>query len=231
LHGGGFVTGAGTGARIESIPIAAVGRFKVISVEYRMAPEYTFPAASEDVEAVYREFLKTYRPEDIGIYGCSAGGELTGQMVAWFQWKGLPMPGAVGMFCAAASYWGEGDSGRVTAALWGVSAQDVTDSRKNLYLKDVDPSDPLAFPIHSPQVLAKFPPALLISSTRDVGLSSVVHTHSELVANGVQAELHVWEGLDHEFFFFIDPDLPESRQVYDVVAKFFDQHLGRAPAH
>ena len=72
LHGGGFVQGEGNGALTESIPIAGVGRITVITVAYREAPEFHFPAASEDVAAVYRELLKDHRAEDIGIYGCSA---------------------------------------------------------------------------------------------------------------------------------------------------------------
>lgn len=59
-----------------------------------MAPEWYFPAASEDVAKVYRELLKSYRPENIGIYGCSAGAGLTSQAVAWFQTHGLPHPPA-----------------------------------------------------------------------------------------------------------------------------------------
>jgi alpha-beta hydrolase superfamily lysophospholipase len=42
------------------------------------------------------------------------------------------------------------------------------------------------------------------------------------------AELHVWDGVWHAFF--MDPDLPESQEVYAVVVKFFDRHLGEAAA-
>ncbi len=59
LHGGGF-SGCFPGcAELESIPVAALGRVKVISLDYREGPKYRFPAASEDVAAVYRELLKT----------------------------------------------------------------------------------------------------------------------------------------------------------------------------
>lgn len=228
LHGGGFIAGGRWGGQAESIPIAAVGKFKVVAVDYRMAPEHRFPAASEDAAAVYRELLKTYEAKNIGLYGCSAGGVLTAQTVAWLQREGLPPPGAVGMFCGAGSYWGEGDSGHFTAALSGISLSMVTVPQENPYFKDVDSNDPLAFPMRSPQITAKFPPSLLIASTRDVALSSVAQMHSRLVAQGVEADLHVWEGLDHAFFF--DPDLPESREVYDVTAKFFDRHLGKDSA-
>ena len=85
LHGGGF-SGCWPGcAELESIPIAALGRIRVVSVDYREGPDYKFPAASEDVAAVYKEILKNHAPESVGIYGCSAGGMLTAMSVAWFQ--------------------------------------------------------------------------------------------------------------------------------------------------
>ena len=73
LHGGGFMTGAGIFSQLESNPVAALGRIKVVTVDYRQGPEYKFPAASEDVGLVYKGLLKTYKPRNIGIYGCSAG--------------------------------------------------------------------------------------------------------------------------------------------------------------
>jgi hypothetical protein len=92
------------------------------------------------------------------------------------------------------------------------------------YFKDTDTNDPRVFPIRSDEVLKRFPSALLLTATRDQSLSSVVHMHSRLVALGVEAQLHIWEGLGHDFF--ADPDLPQSREMYDVTVKFFDSHLG-----
>src|SRR5579862_9705234 len=85
LHGGGF-SGCWPGcAELESIPVAALGKIEVVSVDYREGPKYKFPAASEDVASVYRALLKEYKPGNIGIYGCSAGGMLTAMSLSWFQ--------------------------------------------------------------------------------------------------------------------------------------------------
>lgn len=225
LHGGAFLWGAHSGALVESIPIASLGRIEVIGVDYRMGPEHVFPAASEDVEAVYRELLKTHQPEQIGIYGCSAGGILTGEAVARFITDKLPVPGAIGMFCGALTDLG-GDSAWVAPLLngQGVPAQPLGLAMIP-YFRGADPRDPLVQPGLSPALLAKFPPTLLISGTRDMALSSVVHSNELLRQAGVATELRVWEGMWHSFF--SDPELPESRQAYAAIAGFFERHLGR----
>jgi acetyl esterase/lipase len=72
--------------------------------------------------------------------------------------------------------------------------------------------------------LAKFPPTLLISGTRDMELSAVLRTNEMLGDAGVATELHVWEGMWHSFF--SDPELPESQAAYRVMSRFFERRLG-----
>ena len=229
LHGGGF-SGCWPGcAELESIPITALAKIRVVSVDYREGPEFKHPAASEDVAAVYRELLKTYRAENIGIYGCSAGGMLTAMSVAWLQQHGLPRPGAVGIFCAGAGApkgisTFEGDAA-YTAGPLGELRVPQGDAAPAGYFAGTDPADPLVAPINAPQVLAKFPPTLLITGTRGFELSGAVYTHTQLVKNGVDARIHVWEGLFHGFFY--NPDVPESQDCYRVIVDFFARTLGK----
>jgi acetyl esterase/lipase len=232
LHGGGFMGCWPACAELESIPVSALGRIRVVSLEYRQGPKYKFPAASEDVASAYRELLKTYRPENIGIYGCSAGGMLTGMAVAWFQQHGLPRPGAVGILCAgmtlAANGFG-GDAAYTSAAIGESRAPPppTSNPKANVplaYFEGTRVTDPLVAPANSPEVLAKFPPTLIVTGTRAFEQSSAVYTHSLLVKQGVETELHVWEGMFHGFFYNVD--VPESRDCYDVIVKFFDKHLG-----
>ena len=95
---------------------------------------------------------------------------------------------------------------------------------EDLYYAEADLKSPWASPVFTPGVLRRFPPTLIITATRAAELSSAVHTHAELVRLGVQAQLNVWEGLDHAFF-TDRPDLPESRAAFDVMAAFFLKHL------
>lgn len=224
LHGGAFLWGEGSGGEIESIPIASVGKITVITVAYREGPENEFPAASEDVAAVYRALLRKYKPGNIGIYGCSAGGILTAESVAWFEHVKLPIPGAIGTFCGSIDK-PNGDSAYLGRILTGESLTDVNAPLSSLpYFRNAKMDDPLVFPINSPEILAKFPPTLLIAGSRDFMASSLYHAQSALTRQGVETELHIWDGMWHAFF--IDPGLPESREVYDVIVRFFDRHLG-----
>jgi acetyl esterase/lipase len=86
-----------------------------------------------------------------------------------------------------------------------------------------------SYPLEAPEIQREFPPSLLISGTRDLGLSRTVFAHSVLVDSGVDAELHVWEGVQHCSFAqpFVDPDVPETQRAWKTIVKFFDNHLGR----
>jgi monoterpene epsilon-lactone hydrolase len=227
LHGGSYGYWSGGQLRfLEAVTVAGFGRIKVVSVDYRLLPQYRFPAAVEDVIAVYKELLKTYKPKNIGIYGCSTGAALTGATVARLRKEGLPRPGAIGLFCEGAIKDDalEGDSVYVGQGLMGDRPPEIGANTSNPYMAGTDPRDPLVAPVASLEVLSRFPPTLLISGTRDFCLSSVVYTHSRLVKAGVEADLHIWDGMWHAFF--LNVDLPESKDAYDVMVKFFDSHLG-----
>lgn len=225
LHGGGFSGCWPACAELESIPISSLMKIKVVTVDYREGPDNKFPAASEDVASVYRELLKTYKPQNIGIYGCSAGGMLTAMSLAWFQTHGLPKPGAVGIYCASAGAFG-GDATYI-AFPFGEGRMPPTRApgQSQLgYFSGTDTKDPLVSPMNSPEIIAKFPPTLLITGTRDFAMSGTIHTDTELTKLGVKTELHVWDGLFHGFFY--NAEVPESRDAFNVMISFFDRNLG-----
>ncbi len=226
LHGGAFMMCAEGCAMVESIPIAAVGRYKVVTVDYRQGPENVFPAASQDVASVYQELLKSYRPENIGIYGCSAGGSLTAQSVAWFNDKHIPMPGAVGIFGAGGVRFGAGDSaymaGYVDASFPPPGPDGSTIPLA--YFKGVAMSERLVSPAAYLDIAAKFPPTLLITGTRAMDMSPAIYTNNQLLKAGVNSRLIVGEGMGHCYIY--QAALPEARDAYDQIVRFFDANLG-----
>lgn len=228
LHGGGF-SGCWPGcAELESIPLAARMRVRVVSVNYREGPEHHFPAASEDVASVYRELLRHYQPHQIGIYGCSAGGMLTAMSVAWFAAHHLPEPGAVGIYCAGVGSFA-GDAAFIANPLGEARPAPAPEAIEPMprlgYLAGTDANDPLVSPAASDAVLRSFPPTLLITATRDFASSSTLAADLALTRVGVPTELHVWDGLFHGFFY--NAEIPESQQAFDIMTKFFNQHLER----
>lgn len=229
LHGGGMVVGARFGGQLESVPISSLGSIKVITVDYRMAPEYRYPAAEMDVVAVYKELLKTYNPKNIGLYGCSAGAFLTGTTVSRIIAAGLPKPGAVGFFGTGPFGGGAyGDSNYIFNGGQAVIPEDDWNSPGS-YTMGVNVNDHKSYPVESVEIQRQFPPTLLISGTRDLALSKTVYSHSQLIAQDVIAELHVFEGAQHCSFAqpFVDPNVPETQQAWRVIVKFFAKYLGQ----
>jgi acetyl esterase/lipase len=228
LHGGGFSMCAGACALLESIPIASLGGYRVVTVNYRQGPEARHPAAVEDVEKVYRELLKTYRPDHIGIYGCSAGGALTAQTAAWLPAHGLPQPAAIGIFGAGGVRFMSGDSAYVAGYIDGSfppppkpgeQRGDMTQG----YFSGVDMNDPVISPALHPDVIAKFPPSLIITGTRAMDMSPAIVTNSALIKARVQSTLIVGEGMGHCYIY--QADLPEARDAHQAIVDFFRRHL------
>lgn len=76
LHGGGYVLFPGEAGAGEGMLMAGHGRFRVVSVDYRMPPDHPFPAALDDAIAVWRALAAEHGPGRMGAFGSSAGGGL-----------------------------------------------------------------------------------------------------------------------------------------------------------
>ena len=222
LHGGGF--NADWGSEIESIPVANLTQTKVVAILYSLAPEHPFPAAVNEVVAVYQELLKTYKPQNIGIYGTSAGAILTAEVAARFRQLNLPLPAALGIFSGSGDFSKLGDS-RSMYALRGLSgALSLPTGKPDTSYSGTTPlNDPVLSPIYAD--LKGFPPTLFLTSGRDLLLSNTVNLHRAFVNAGVNAQLIVFDGLWHAYW--NEWTLPESKEAHQRMADFFNQHLGK----
>ena len=224
LHGGGFTTDSGS--TLESATIASLTGIKVIAVEYRLAPQYPFPAAVDDAVAVYKHVLKQYAPKKIGVYGTSAGAVLVAQMAVGSRRLGLPLPAVFGFFSGYVDLARYGDSRFLYGTNGFTNFSSMLPALKGLgmvpYVGDHDRKDPVLSPMYSD--LKGFPPTLCMTSTRDHCLSGTVDFHRALLRAGVDARLIVFDALPHAFWYWFD--LPESREALEAQASFLDRHLG-----
>lgn len=226
VHGGGYVFGPGEAALPEALMIAGFGGYKVISVDYRMPPDFPYPAAMDDAMAVWKAAVTMADPKNMAILGTSTGGAMTLAMVHRAKQEGLPLPAAI----APGTPWSDiTDTGDTYKSNEWVDNILVTwdgwlGRAARLYAAGHDLRDPQLSPIYGD--FSRFPPAILTSGTRDLFLSNTVRTHRALKRAGVVAELNVYEGQSHAQYMG-NVDAPETREAFTDIARFFDAHLGR----
>lgn len=226
VHGGGYVLNPGEAGLGEAILMAGHGRVKVVSVDYRMPPDFPYPAAMDDAMAVYRELVKTVDAKRIGIFGTSTGGGMTLAMVLRARAERLPLPGAI----APGTPWSDmtktGDSYFTNDMIDNVLVSNegwLGDAAK-VYANGHDLKDPMLSPIYGD--LRGFPPTILTTGTRDLFLSNTVRVHRKLRQAGVVSDLHVFEGMSHAQYLF-SADAPESQEHFAELSAFFDRYLSK----
>ena len=226
FHGGAYVLNPGEPGTREATLMAAFGRAKVISVDYRTSSDAPYPAALDDCVAVYRELLKTVPANKIAVFGTSTGGGLTMALMLRAKQEGLPLPAAI----APGSPWSDltktGDTFYTHNLVdnFQVSYDGYLKDSAYLYANGRDLKDPMLSPIYGD--LHGFPPTILTSGTRDLFLSLTVRTHRKLRRAGVDAVLQVFEGLSHAQY-SVNPNAPETKEAFEEIAHFFDSHMAR----
>ena len=226
VHGGCYVLFPGEAGATEAITMAGLEHFKVVSVDYRMPPEAYFPTAVDDVLTVYKAAIRTTDPKNMAIFGTSAGGALTLEMILRAKEQGVALPGAISSGTPMSDVTKTGDSFYTNEMVDNVlvSRDGFCDAATVVYANGHDLKDPLLSPIYGD--MHGFPPAILTTGTRDLLLSNTVRVHRALRAAGVEAELEVYEGQSHAQYLF-DDRLPETAVAFGEIAAFFDKHLGK----
>ncbi len=224
LHGGGYVLGPGESGTQEAILMAGIGQYRVVYADYRMAPDFPYPAAVDDAVAVYRALLETTPAQKIGVFGTSTGGGMTLILGLRARAEGLPLPAAL----AAGTPWADltktGDSYFTNEGVDNilVSYDGWLGDAARLYAGGHDLKDPMLSPIYGD--VSGFPPTLLTSGTRDLFLSNTVRMHLKLREAGVPADLIVFEGMSHAQY-HMSVDAPETVFHFTELGRFFNRHL------
>ena len=226
VHGGCYVLNPGEAALPEAVLMAGFGRFKVIAVDYRMPPDAFFPAALDDAMTVWKATLKQADPKNMAIFGASAGGAMTLEMVLRAKHEGLPLPAAIAPGTPMSDVTGAGDTFQTNALVDNVlvSPDGFCDAATRFYAQGHDLKDPMLSPVYGD--MHGFPPAILTTGTRDLLLSNTVRVHRKLRAAGVEAALQVFEGQSHAHY-IRDDRTPETKEAFEEIAAFFDAHWGK----
>jgi monoterpene epsilon-lactone hydrolase len=196
MHGGGYYRGSARSARTSAAWIAGATAARVLSIDYRLAPEHPFPAAIEDTQTAYRWLLSLgLKPERIVVGGVSAGGGLALALLLALRDAGEPMPaGAVPM-----SAWTDlaqtGASFRTRAADDPSISKEYLDRFASLYLNGADPRTPLASPLYGD--LRGLPKMLLQVGTAETMLDDSRVFAERAKEAGVDVTLEEWPEMFH----------------------------------
>jgi len=223
VHGGAYVVNAGRAGLTEAIVIAHRVKIPVLSIDYRMPPEHPFPAAVDDVVAVWRSLLAERPAKSMALGGTSAGGGLILAATLKFMELGLETPGALWAGTPWADLTKTGDSHFTNEGIDRglVSYHGLLEGAAKLYADGRDLKTPLISPVYGD--FEGFPPSYLVTGTRDLFLSDVIRVHRKMRVAGVVADLNVYEGVSHGDYLL--PDSPESEQAFGELGAFLLRHL------
>jgi epsilon-lactone hydrolase len=219
IHGGSLLMGGGKACEVMARRMAAQVQLQTWSVDYRMPPDHPYPAALDDVLAVYRGLLDVRPPEQIVVGGGSAGGNLAAALMLRARDEGLPLPAALVLLTPEVDLTESGDSFHTNLGIDNVLTESLADSIA-LYAGDHDLRHPYLSPLFG-DLSAPFPPTFLQAGTRDLFLSNTVRMHRKLRVGGVDAQLHVFEAMPHGGFF----GAPEDDELTEELGRFLAAHV------
>ena len=224
LHGGAYISFGGASGLAEAILMAGMERFHVLSVDYRLAPQYPYPAAIDDAFAVWKAAIGESDPSAMAVFGTSAGGAMTLALVQRAVAQHVPLPAAI----AAGSPWADlsqtGDSLNVNAHVDDtlVKADSALENAARSYAHGMDLKNPALSPLYGS--FHGFPPVILTAGTRDLFLSNTVLTYRKLREAKIEARLQIYEGMSHAQYLLSDA-VPETQAIFGEIADFFDRSL------
>jgi monoterpene epsilon-lactone hydrolase len=223
FHGGCYAIGSADTSVGLVAGIARRARARAYSVDYRLAPENRFPAATDDALAAYRGLLESGTPAaSIVLTGESAGAGLAVATLLAAKAAGLPLPSAAVLLSPWADLTQSGDSISAKADVDPSVTGRALQIRADDYLSDADPLDPLASPVFGD--LAGLPPLLIQAGSHEVLLSDAVRLAAKAAADDVDVTLDVVPGVPHVFQAFAGI-LDEGAAALDRVAAFITGRL------
>ncbi len=216
FHGGGYFFGTVATHRPVCAYLSRTAKARVISVDYRLAPEHPYPEAIQDALAWYTHLLKTTAPGKLFVAGDSAGAGLALACLLSARTQQLPMPAGALLFSPWVDLSCSGQSMQTMAQADVMFNPDSLPKAAQIYLQGRDATDPLASPLFAD--LTGLPPLLIFASNTEVLLDDARRLHDKAIAAGVQSRLELRSGVPHAWPTMLI--LPEARACLRETGQF-----------
>lgn len=223
FHGGGFQVGSVRSHRDIIARLSAAAGCRALGVNYRLAPDYRFPAPIEDATTAYRWLLNQgFDPKKIALVGDSAGGALALSTLLALREQTLPLPAAVAVMSVWTDLTASGESYVTRAKSDPIHQRRMILAMARNYLGDsADARNPMASPLFAD--LRGLPPMLFQVGDRETVLDDSRTFAARASAAGVEVQLEVWDDMIHVFQQFT-ADLPEAGIAIDSIGRFLKRH-------
>jgi phosphinothricin tripeptide acetyl hydrolase len=218
IHGGGYVLGTPGGSRACTTQFALLTGARVVSIDYRLAPEHPYPAALDDVVTAYSALLaQSVSPRAIAVGGESAGGGLAVAMLLAARDQGLPMPACAFAISPWTDLTCEGETFETKKDVDPLLTRRSLKEMGDAYIASGNPRAPYASPLFAD--LKGLPPLLIHVGSEEVLLDDSRILHSRAKHAGVDSELKVADRMIHVWHMF-HAMLPEGAAAIREIADF-----------
>lgn len=227
LHGGGYIGPMKNIYRTMAVRYSKLLKGgDVLAIDYRVAPEYRYPAALEDAVAAYMWLVEEqeYSPDKIMVAGDSAGGGLTLALLMYLRDHNMPLPKGAILMSPWTDLTCSGESHQFNYEkdpLFGNTKESMLYDSD--YIGENDPEMPYISPVFGD---FKGLPAMLYQvGSLEVLLSDSEEAHRKALESGCESVLSVYEGMFHEFQMSLNL-IPESKRAWEEVKAFVCERYG-----
>ena len=218
-HGGGYTSGNLGYARVLAAKMANATGCEVLAFQYRLAPEFPYPAALEDALEAWEYLMhQGWGAKNVILAGDSAGGNLALELTLALKEAGRFQPGRLVLFSPWTDMTASGASYTQREALDPMLTEQYIRSVRSAYAPGVDYSQPQFSPLFAD--LSGLPPTLIQVGEREILASDSEQLQKALIAAGVPCVLQSWPDMWHVFQMF---PLKSAGDAMTAIADFLRQ--------
>jgi epsilon-lactone hydrolase len=227
LHGGGYCIASIRDYREFVGRLAKATNCRVLSVEYRLAPEHPFPAALNDAIQAYRWLRASCPHDEILFGGDSAGGGLSMALLISLRDQGELLPAGAFLISPSTDLAKEGASMQTRAEVDPIVLPETTLRYAKAYAGERSVREPLISPLYADH--ANLPPLLILVGDCERLLDDSTRLAEKARSAGTDVTIEIWDEMVHIWPFFAAL-LPEGRAAIERIAKFVNERLEKRAA-